>query len=85
MSGASQASPYVAGVVALCLEAGQGGLTDNDLRQAIIGTASPVSAVAQHRLQIGAGLVDPLAAVRAARALGKAANPQTGVQEHAAR
>ncbi|MEO0915453.1 MAG: S8 family serine peptidase [Pseudomonadota bacterium] len=71
MSGASQAAPFVAGVVALCLEAGRGGLNAHDLRRAVIGTATPFPALAGSAEQIGAGLVNPVAAVKVATKLSR--------------
>ena len=72
MSGASQAAPFVTGVVALCLEAGQGGLTAHDIRRAVIGTAKPFPIFKGSPGQIGAGLVNPAAAVAVAAQLSKA-------------
>ena len=70
MSGASQAAPLVAGVAALCLEAGRGRLDLHDLRRALIGSARrPRGLPEADRLRLGAGLVDPRAAVAAARRL----------------
>lgn len=77
MSGASQASPYVAGTVALCLEAGQGQLDFNDIRRAVIGTArQPPTLRPSDALRMGAGLVDVNSAVRIARKIGQARTHQ---------
>ena len=71
MSGASQASPFVAGVVALCLEAGGGHLDFHDVRKAILSTSlRPRGLRIADRLRLGAGMIDPRAAVRAARQIG---------------
>ncbi len=80
MSGASQASPFVAGVTALCLEAGQGQLDFHDLRRALIGQATRkrgLSLASQNRL--GAGLVNPARAVALARTFAR--NPAPKRQE----
>ena len=71
MSGASQASPFVAGVAALCLEAGGGHLDFHDVRKAILSTSTRQRGLRiADRLRLGAGMVDPKAAVRAARQIG---------------
>lgn len=78
MSGASQAAPLVAGLAALCLEAGQGGLSLHDIRRAVIGTARrPPGLRLDHRLRLGAGIVDPAGAVAMARRLAKSLVPLT--------
>ncbi len=82
MSGASQAAPYVAGVAALCLEAGGGGLDAHSLRRALIGTARPFPIRENQRVQVGAGLVHPIAAVAAARRLGLP-SPMDRSKDHA--
>ena len=74
MSGASQAAPYVAGVAALCLEAGAGRLNAHDLRRAVIGTVKPLAEWRTgDRIRSGAGLVQPKAAIEIARAFGAGA------------
>lgn len=80
MSGASQASPYVAGCVALCLEAGQGALTFHDIRKAVIGSCRrPRGLDVSSRLRLGAGMIDPEAAINRARAI--AAENEARIQE----
>ncbi|QPH53341.1 S8 family peptidase [Pontivivens ytuae] len=72
MSGASQAAPFVAGVCALCLQAGQGRLDAAQLRRALIGTATPLRPLAQADIpRLGAGMIDVEAAVDTARALAR--------------
>lgn len=67
MSGASQAAPFVAGLLAACLSAAGPGQGIHDLRRMIIGTARPQAAhKLVDRLRLGAGLVDPQTALRVA-------------------
>lgn len=68
MSGASQASPYVAGVAALCLEAGKGQLNFHDLRRVLIGEAIRERGLSDSdKNRLGAGLVSPMRAVLLSR------------------
>ena len=71
-SGTSMAAPHVSGVVALMLEANPA-LTPAQVRQILISTARPVPQCAA--IDCGAGLVNALAAVRAARGLAANAAP----------
>lgn len=75
-SGTSMAAPHVSGVVALMLEANPS-LTPGQVRQILIDTARAVPGC-QLR-DCGAGVVNALAAVRAARALGANAAPTAGL------
>jgi serine protease AprX len=64
MSGTSMATPHVAGVVALMLEAAPG-LTPAQVKSALQSTATPMPAYAVH--EVGSGYVNALAAVNAVR------------------
>jgi len=75
-SGTSMAAPHVSGVVALMLEANPG-LTPAQVRSILIATAQPVPGCAD--VDCGAGLVNALAAVRAARGLTANAAPVASV------
>lgn len=70
-SGASQAAPFVAGTIALTFEAARRPLTIHETRAVLLGTATPLSGA--DPLRVGAGAIDPLRAVTAARALPRAA------------
>ena len=77
MSGASQATPFIAGLCALLLERGlRAGrlLSIHDIRNAVVGTARETERGDPTRL--GAGLADPVAAAAAIdRLAGAAAEP----------
>ncbi len=64
MSGTSMATPHVAGVVALMLQANPS-LTPDQIRETIRTTARPMAGYQVH--QVGAGYVDALAAVNSVR------------------
>jgi serine protease AprX len=64
MSGTSMATPHVAGVVALMLEAAPN-LSPSDVKSTLQSTATPMAGYALH--EVGAGYVNALAAVTAVR------------------
>lgn len=64
-SGTSMASPHVAGVVALMQEVAGGALTPDQVRDILIKTAAPLDRFAE--FEAGAGYLDALAAVKAAK------------------
>ena len=64
-SGTSMASPHIAGVIALMIEASKGTLTPDKALAALVKTATPLAGYAQW--EVGAGYVNALAAVKAVR------------------
>ncbi len=66
LSGTSMASPFVAGVVALMVEAGGGTMSPEDVRQIIFETAHPRGPVAGKDNDWGFGMIDPWSAVNRA-------------------
>jgi serine protease AprX len=67
LSGTSMASPFVAGVAALMVEASGGTLSVEDFRQIIFETSHPRGAVAGKDNEWGFGMIDPWGAVNRAR------------------
>lgn len=67
LSGTSMASPFVAGVVALMVEASGGTTPAEDLRQIIFETSHPRGAIAGKDNEWGFGMIDPWGAVNRAR------------------
>ena len=75
-SGSSMATPHVTGAAALCLEAGRGALTAQELRRLLLDTASPPTSESTARL--GRGRLNITALVAAAKAQTAAAAPIRG-------
>src|SRR5205823_12535515 len=76
MSGTSMAAPNATGVAALLYEASPRPISIEELRALLVDTADAVSDSERHRL--GAGYLNPAAAIAAARAL--AAHPSIHVR-----
>jgi serine protease AprX len=64
-SGTSMASPHIAGVIALMIEASKGALTPDQALAVLTRTATPLTGYAVW--EVGAGYVNALAAVKAVR------------------